>query len=418
MKTIINYSVVFLLATALVQCAPKNEPEEEHGHEEHAETQEEAVVVLSRVQVASAGIKTGTFDTMSVSGYVNANGIFDLPPENIAAINAPMAGIVKRANYLEGSYVNKGAVMLVLQHPDYIKLQEEYAGVLASLGYLEAEYKRQRTLDSANVAARKRLQQAEAEYRTAATRKLSLEKQLAYIGMDPGQVAAGQIKTDISVRAPFSGYITRLNVHKGEYVQPEQELYELINTDHMHLELNVFEKDIASVRKGQPIRFTVPSLGTESYQGDVFLVGKSFDPESKTVKVHGHFHRMKPEFIRGLYLEATIVTGQEQVRALPEEAVIRDQGKTYIFIRDEEEQHQDGEHHHEEENADQSEEHQHQDNGTPFRRLEVVTGISRGGMIEIREVEDFPADAGIVTRGAYDIFAEMKKGEGGHRHAH
>src|SRR3546814_17856665 len=83
-------------------------------------------------------------------------------------------------------------------------------------------------------------------------------------------------------------------------------MYELINTDHMHLELNVYENAIAGVKKGQSILFSVPSLGGERYQGEVFLVGKSFDMEPKTVKVHGHFNDMKHQFRSGLSVEAAI----------------------------------------------------------------------------------------------------------------
>lgn len=411
MKTILKYLMIALLTTGLWQCGPRTAGEETRAHdepagdhndghdgEEHSDD-EQGLVMLTEMQIASAGIVTGAFDTINTSGYISANGTLDLPPENIAAVSAPMAGIVKSANYLEGNYVNKGAELLVLEHPDYIKLQEEYLAVLAELTYLEAEYQRQRRLDSANVAARKALQRAEAEYRTAQARKLSLGKQLTYIGIDPEKVAAGQLSSDITVKAPLSGYITQLNVHKGEFVQSDQELYELINTRHMHLELDVYEKDITKVRKGQTIRFTVPSLGSEDYKGEVFLTGRSFDRENKTVKVHGHFHEEKPEFRRGLYVEATIFTGDERVRALPEEAVVRDEGKTYIFIREAGEKGRDGE-------------------TGRFRRVEVISGINRNGMVQIVQTEDLPADAAIVLKGAYSIFAEMKKAAGGHGHAH
>src|SRR3546814_17868546 len=110
-----------------------------------------------------------------------------------------MAWIVRKANYLIGSYVKKGSELVVIEHPEFIKLQEEYLAVLSSLGYPEAEYKRQQTLDSANIAARKALQRAESEYRTARARILSLEKQLDYMGLDPANVADGQKPSTFSV---------------------------------------------------------------------------------------------------------------------------------------------------------------------------------------------------------------------------
>src|SRR3546814_13023469 len=101
MKTIINYLTIIFLTGALWQCTPQNAAEETHGHDEHGAghsdehgdeegnehgdehvgEEGEAMVILSDVQIAPAGITTGTFDTMNVSGSVNANGVFALPPD-------------------------------------------------------------------------------------------------------------------------------------------------------------------------------------------------------------------------------------------------------------------------------------------------------------------------------------------------
>src|SRR3546814_12577206 len=121
MKTIINYLTIIFLTGALWQCTPQNAAEETHGHDEpgaghsddhgheegnehgdeHVGEEGEAMVILSDVHIASAGITTGTFDTMNVSGSVNANGVFDIPPDTIAAVTAPMAGKIGRTSCRE-----------------------------------------------------------------------------------------------------------------------------------------------------------------------------------------------------------------------------------------------------------------------------------------------------------------------------
>jgi len=231
---------------------------------------------------------------------------------------------------------------------------------------------------------------------------------LAYLGFSPDHVAQGNISTTLAIRAPLSGYITQLNVHNGEFVRSEQELYELVDNEHMHIELNVFEQDIYKVKVGQPIRFTVPSIGSDSYRGDVFLVGKSFDRETKTVRVHGHMKGDHSEFIRGLFVEANIYTGDQLARVLPEEAVVQDEGNSFIFALAEE-AHDDEEEGH----AETEEAHEH---GTSFHRIQVVTGVKDQGFVEITQISDLHGDATIVTEGAYFLLSEMKKGEGGHHH--
>ncbi len=421
--------MLLAMAFFLFQCgqpdsAAEGEPghaEEAHGEheeEEHAEGENEGVVELSNIQLANAGLQYGSLDTLNVSGFVKANGTLDLPPQNVAAVSAPMAGFVKQANYLVGNYVEKGTVLAVLEHMDYIKLQEEYLNVVNNLDYLQADFERQRQLDSAEVSSKKQFQAASAALKSAQGRKKALEKQLQYMGLSPQRVAEGNISSTISIRAPFSGHITALNVHNGAFAQSAQELYEIVDTDHMHLELKVFEQDMNKVQIGQPIRFAVPSTGQGSYQGKVFLVGKSFDPESKTVKVHGHIEGEHEEFIRGLYVEAKIYTGNQKVQALPEEAIVEEEGKSYIFVRT-----NDAHAHAEEEvkpaavgGQEEEEVHAGEEHGISFRRVQVVTGEKDQGFVQIKQLPELSADAQIVTQGAYYLFAEMKKGEGGHHH--
>ncbi|MTI27375.1 efflux RND transporter periplasmic adaptor subunit [Fulvivirga kasyanovii] len=392
------------------------EKQDEHVHgdeEEHAEA--EGVVELNAVQIANAGLQYGGMDTVNISAYVKANGTLDLPPQNIAAVSAPMDGFVKKANYLVGDYVKKGTVLAVLEHMDYIKLQEEYLSVINNLSYLESEYQRQKQLDSARVTAKKQYQAASAAYEGAMARKKALEKQLQYMGLSPKRVASGEISATINIRAPLSGHITALNVHNGAFAEQRQELYEIVDTDHMHLELNVFEQDISEVKVGQPISFAVPAMGEQRYKGEVFLVGKSFDQQSKTVKVHAHIGHENHDFIRGYYAEAKIYTEDKRIVALPEDAVVSDEGKSFIFILTEDAHEkgtvQEDEHGHEEEAGNHEEAH-----GTSFKRVQVVTGEKDQGFVQIAEVPELMKDVKIVTRGAYYLLSEMKKGEGGHHH--
>jgi membrane fusion protein, heavy metal efflux system len=435
--------VIICMPFLLFQCTTDHthEAEDNHSHAEtHAEGthhEDENLVTLTQTQLASAGIAFGTFDTINTSGFVRANGVLDLPPQNVAAISSPMPGFVKKANYLVGNQVKKGAVLAVIEHPDFLKMQEEYMTLTSQLAYLKAEWLRQKQLDSANIAAKKSFQQAEATYKASLAREQSLEKQLLYVGLQPGEIREGKLSSTIYIRAPFSGYITQLNTHNGMYVQPEQELYEMIDMEHMHMELNVFEKDIPNVKVGQEIKFRIASLGEQEYEGEVFLVGKSFDKDHKTIRVHGHIHEDSKAFIRGLYLEATIFTGDQQVRALPEVAIVRDEGQYYMFVtqlpahqehgnhdEDKNHEHPHGEegteNHNEHDDHEGEESHEHPHEGATssvtFQRIQVVTGISQNGWMEIKNSPKLPFGAQIVVKGAYDLYSEMKKGEASHAH--
>src|SRR3546814_13742687 len=128
MITIINYLTIRVRTVALWHCTPQKAAEETHGHDEHGAghsyehgdeegnehgdehvgEEGEAMEILRDVQIASAGITTGTFDNMNVSGSVTATGDFDLTQYNIAAVTATMDGMVRKATKLICRYGKKG----------------------------------------------------------------------------------------------------------------------------------------------------------------------------------------------------------------------------------------------------------------------------------------------------------------------
>jgi cobalt-zinc-cadmium efflux system membrane fusion protein len=168
---------------------------------------------------------------------------------------------------------------------------------------------------------------------------------------------------------------------------------EVINREHMHLELQVFQRDIPHVKEGQKILFTVPAFENEKvYQGTVSLVGKNLDMESKTIRVHGHFEE-ESVLIPGLYVEAQMMQGAVRRRVLPETAIVREEGKHYFFVKSKAEE-----------------------GKTVFNKVAFEPGITSEGYVEVKNPEPAADTTAIVTQGAFYLKAAMNKGEGGHGH--
>ena len=75
-----------------------------------------------------------------------------------------MGGTVHATTLLPGDYVKKGSVVVSLENPDFITLQQTYLDAHAQTEYLEAEYKRQQRLSEQEAASQKRFQQSKADY--------------------------------------------------------------------------------------------------------------------------------------------------------------------------------------------------------------------------------------------------------------
>lgn len=391
MKTYINQIIqnpLFAVVLLVFTSCGGNQDNNEHTEDAHAE---EDYIELTIEQVNMAGINTGTFTYRSLGENVEANGTIELPPNNLASINVPMEGFVEDIRFLEGARVKKGQTLVVLKHPAYIQLQQDYLQAISRFTFLEQELTRQKMLTEAKVSAVKTYQKTQSEYNATRAEVNALKEKLRFLGISSDKVLQGNIQSMVYLQAPFAGIVTKLNAHKGKLVTPQDVIMEVINREHMHVELQVFQRDIPKVKERQNILFTVPAFENGGhYTGEVSLVGKSLDMDTKTIRVHGHF-KEEDILIPGLYVEAQIVTESSDRRALPEEAVIRDHGKYYYFTRS-----------------------GHEGQSLVFHKVEIKPGITDHGFTEVVSFANNYDTTKIVTEGAYYLKSEMNKGEGGH----
>ena len=138
------------------------------------------------------------------------------------------------------------------------------------------------------------------------------------------------------------------------------------------------------------------SVPGKTLEADIYSVGKQFEQNPKAVHVHAEIVNKEDFLIPGMYINGKIHTNSESVQALPEEAIVEEEGKPYIFIA--EAQREDG------------------TKEWAFQPVEVRTGISDEGWVEIKLLEPLSAGALVALNNAYYLIAEMKKGSTEHGH--
>lgn len=239
--------------------------------------------------------------SISVTGYI------DVPPENRVSISPYFGGYAKKIRVLPGQSVKKGEMLFTLENPEYLKVQQDYLESKEQLDYLKANYDRQKQLADEQIASTKNFKKAESDYKVMLARYRALTEQLKLMGLTLADLEGGELSSAISITAPIAGNITAVNINKGEFADAKEAAVELVNLDHIHLELELFEKDALQVKEGQRIQFTIPETGSQKYEGKVHLVGKSIDLKKRTVMVHGHIDEEINGLIPGMFVEASIV---------------------------------------------------------------------------------------------------------------
>lgn len=364
-------------------------------HDEDDDHEEGEDIHLTVDQAKTIGLAFGELSKMKVNNYVKATGTLGLPPNAYASVTAKLSGIiVDSKKFVEGNAIKKGAIIAYIENPSLISQQQKYLELNAALQQKKLELNRQQQLMSADAGVSRSLEKAQSEVAILEAQQMGLRKQLGYLGIDVNQLTVENIRQRIPVFSPMSGYITNINLHNGLFAEANKPLMEIISDDHLHLELDVFEKDIAKVKIGQSISYVIPALGHKKYEGEVSIIGREFNMDSKTVRVHGHLHGERPVFFKDLFLNAQIWLDDQSETALPEAAVIRDGESLVVYASHPEPK--DGEY--------------------EFEKIRVVVGATNDGFTSVKLLDELEDGLKIVTKGAYYVYAQSQAGELEHEH--
>ncbi len=415
--------VVSILAT-LISCSEnKNNPVEHDAHEEHEGAA--GVVTLSEQQREALDLQLGTFQMRNITTKVKTNGQLEVPPENSADVTAVIGGNVKEIKVFHGDKVAKGQVLAILEHPDYVVLQENFAEVANNLEFLEQEYNRQKELFENNVGAGKDFQQAKAQFNVAKAKYEGLKSRLRLLNLSPENVKNGKISNTISITAPIKGYVNEVNIKVGTYVDAKGSLFGITDNSEIHADFMVYENDVHLLQEGQKIHFTVSNLPGEELLANIFAIGKEFERNTRAVHIHAKLQDNPGNLVPGMYVSGHIHTDENYTRTLPNDAIVNEGAKSYIFILDETaeavaqaHQHDEGEIHVEsnEEHAGEAASEHESSNREAFRMVEVVTGKQDEGYTEIKLLASLPGDTKVVMNAAYYLLSDLNKGETEHEH--
>lgn len=323
MKQLIN--IVFVIV--LVACNNIKK----QAAEAVAQNDSSAIVELTAEQIKKAGIETGTITSRTMHSRLQVNGMVDVPPQSMISVSFPLGGYLKATKLLPGLRIRKGEVLAVLEDPQYIQLQQDYLMAKAKLQFAEADYQRQKDLNSTQASSEKALQMAKSEYESNKVLVKALAQKLLLINIHPERLTENNITRQVNVYSPINGFVSKVNVNIGKYVSPTDVLFELVDPSDIHLNLTVFEKDAALLAIGQNVTAYSNDKPEEKHAADIFLISRNVN-EDRAVTVHCHFHQYDPLLLPGMYMNAVIDVNNKNAEALPDEAVVRWQNKFYVFV--------------------------------------------------------------------------------------
>lgn len=372
------YKLFFLIF--MVAC----ESAEEKKSETIIEEKDSNEIIISKEQFKNQKIVLGDVSSYTFNQHVKTTGFIDVPPENKAEVTTFLDGYVKKTPLLIGDKVKKGQLIVVLENTDFIEIQQEYLEITENLNYLKSEFNRQETLFKEKIASEKSFLKAKSTYKSALAKSKGLRKKLELMNIDIENLEKGNISSTINIYAPIDGYVTKVNISTGSFVSASSFIIEIINTEHIHLELTVFEKDILKIKKEQKIRFTIPESTQKVFDAEVHLIGTVVDEKNRTIKIHGHLKDEKNNFVSGMFVDAEIIVDHKERKALPKDAVIELDNQFFVLVL---------------KNI--------KDENYYFEKIKIDIGVQNESYVEVLNAKDFSTKK-VATKGIYMLSTDSE----------
>lgn len=358
--------IVILTALSVIGCSQENSIESS----EPATT--DGTISLTAKQIEQVGIKFEKIQSQKLTTSVNVSGFVDVPPNQRVKMYSMLSGRIDEIRSLVGSKVRSGQVIVTIKSPEYLQLQYNYIEAKNRLTFLKEEYERNKLLAEDNITPKKDLIRMESEYISGKAKFESIRQTLQTVGCNFTNLNEGNLSDKILIRSPINGEITSVEAVLGMQVSKANLLFEIVNTEHVHLELRVFEDDIERIAIGQKITF-LPNHAEEMIEGEVYLISNVIDDKERFFRVHGHIENDQLKI--GTYINATIITNELETLAVKEPAIQKAEGKHWIYLL------------------------KSMDNDSyQIKPMEVKLGVTTNGWVEVLNITQ---DQEYVSEGAY-----------------
>lgn len=400
----INKALIAIVLVAITTSCSRtaNQSSNSHGHDEH-ESHSDTISLTSQ-QIETVGIKIGQMELRDISTDISASGQLCLEATDRADITTLVAGRVRSISVKEGQKVGAGQVVAYIENTQIVEIQQQYLVAYQDEMLARSELSRQKTLNSQGAGVERTLQQAEVRYQTAQTQRRALATSLRQIGISTATAESGNLMTHVPIRTPIAGTVSRINVSLGSYADLQTPLMQIDKNSAIYCRLNVFESNITYVEVGQEVEISLTAHSNSRLKGRVSRINPTIDPTTRALSVivaieSGSIDNLAP----GMYANATIQTGTHRVPTLPDDAIVSNEGKSYVFVALGSSV-----------AGNKSKTHSDSSISQLFKKVEVAASTSSHGYTQVSPLSQaLPSDARIVTSGAFYL-ASMTADHGEH----
>lgn len=386
-------------------------PTAETAPEDHKSDLPAGTVEIPEAAQKNASIETAAVESTTLPATLEVTGIVTPDEARVAHVRPLARGVVEKIAVSLGSRVTVGQPLLMYDNIELGQLVGEFLSAQAALRQAETDREVKRTsLDRAEALikleaiAQRELDVRRAEFRNAEAAVASaqagvsrIEEQLHRFGLSDADVKAlapdaneapHRAASHSTLRAPFTGIVTKLDAAAGEVVEPDKELFTVADISTVWVLADVYEKDISKIQRDGTVAITVDAYPDRRFSGRITHVSDLIDPSSRTAKVRCVVENSDGALKLDMFARISVpTTEQREALVIPADAVQQIDNQPVVFVRQ---------------------------SGTRFERRDVTLGASAGDVMEV--LRGVKAGETVVAAGSFYLKTALLRERIGDEH--
>lgn len=276
-------------------------------------------VKIDPTMVQNIGVRTAKAEKQELSRHIRTIGRIDYDEERLTKLYPKTDGWIEKLFINKtGDKVHKDSILLEFYSPQLVASQEEYLLALKN---------------------RETLKNSPFEEIRAGAESLVESSRERLVLLD---VPAHQIKNleetrkarkALHIHSPFSGVVTHIGARAGQYVTPQTELYRIADLDRVWVYVDVYEDDLAWVRKGDKADMQLTALPGRTLKGRVATIYPYLEAKTRTARVRLEFRNrdgaLKPDMYANIVLHSS---RKVDAVVVPSESVVRSGTREIVFV--------------------------------------------------------------------------------------
>jgi len=368
-------------------------PEAQKEHAGEDDHEDEKAIRLTEAQRKEFGIELATAGSGQLKIQVELPGEIVPNADRVAHVVPRVPGVVREVRKVLGDHVRRGEILMVLDSKELADNKAAFLSAREKLDLAKSNYDREEDLWKKKISPTQDYLQAKQAQSEARIELRSAEQKLHALGYSDDYLAQLPSHPDVSyiryeVIAPFDGVIIEKHAALGEVQKEDAESFRIADLSTVWVNLGVYQKDIPSVRVGQPVVVSA-GHGISDMTGEISYIGPLVGEQTRTATARVVLPNRGGQLRPGLFVTGRVTLSTVPVPILVSMTALQTiDEKTVVFVEDE-----DG-----------------------FEPRAVTVGRSNGTHVEI--TSGLKSGQKYVSAGAFTLKAQLAKGSFGDGHGH